>query len=253
MSHGLRATLAALALTLSTGASAVVTISPPPGPSAGYGAFTFSLARITSNSAEDLSDQLFLQVIGDINPGNGLDPTVYFKVWNRVGTPGSITYVAADQAGATSPYTFALHGQSAGVSFTLANPFPGNLPGGNSLNPSFSADWGLQRTSQGGVSNGINAVGEYLEFRTTPTNGDTYLQVAQNVWGGQLRFGLHVQAIGVDGRSDTYVTEAMGLPATPIPEPQTYALFAVGMALMGAKAALTKKRGDARGRLADLS
>jgi hypothetical protein len=139
------------------------------------------------------------------------------------------------------------------VSFTLANPFPGNLPGGNAINPSFSADWGLQRTNQGGVGNGINAVGEYLEFKTTPANGDAYLQVAQNVWGGQLRFGLHVQAVGVDGRSDTYVTQAMGLPATPIPEPRTYALFAVGMALMGARVALTKKRGDVTGRLADLS
>ncbi len=243
MFHGFKLALFAAAIVYS-GTTAAVMVTEPPAPSAGYGAYTFNFARVTTNNVENVGDQLFLQVIGDTNPLDGIDPTVYFKLWNRVGTAANITYVAADQAGPTAPYSFAFHGQSSGVSFVLANPFPGTLPAGNTLNPVFTPDWAMQRANgQGGVAHGINAFSEYLEFKTTPANGDSYLDVAQRIYDGELRFGLHVQAIGTAGGSDTYITVAQGVP--PVPEPGTYAMLALGLGLVGWKFADQRRRNRA--------
>lgn len=240
MVHGFKAALALATLVFSGTTSAVVVTSPP-APAEGYGAYTFNFTRITNNNAENVGEQLFLQVIGDTNPLDGIDPTVYFKLWNRVGTAANITYVAADQGEGISSYSFSFHGQSSGVSFVLAHPFPGNLPGGNTLSPVFTPDWGMQRANgQGGVAHGINAFSEYLEFKTTPLNGETYLQVAQRIYDGELRFGLHVQAIGVAGGSDTYITVAGGVP--PVPEPGTYAMLAAGLGLVRWKLAGRRQR-----------
>jgi hypothetical protein len=243
MLHGIRAALVSAAIAFS-GTTFAVVVTPPPAPAAGYGAYTFNFTRITSNNVENVGDQLFLQVIGDTNPLDGIDPAVYFKLWNRVGTAANITYVAADQAGPADPYGFAAHGQSTGVSFVLASPFPGNLPAGNTLSPVFIPDWGMQRANgQGGVANGINAFSEYLEFKTTPANGDGYLDVAQRIYDGDLRFGVHVQAIGAAGGSDTYITVAQGVP--PVPEPGTYAMLALGLGLVGLKLAGRRSRNGA--------
>jgi hypothetical protein len=116
-----------------------------------------------------------------------------------------------------------------GVKFSLgANP--GNLPGGNTLNPKFvtntpSSVYSLDSDSP--VSkNGINP-GEWLKVKFDLKN-IPLTQLINALDNGNLRVGIHIQAFS-DGSSLPAVNESNMNPPD-VPEPATLGLLGFGLA-----------------------
>jgi hypothetical protein len=109
------------------------------------------------------------------------------------------------------------------VSFVVFTPPPPlNFPQGNTLAPPFVADFGAGRT--GAQANAINP-GESLDILF---DGDVD-DVLAALGNGSLRIGLHVQSIGDDEISDSYLlNELKGGTPPPVPEPGTMGLLAMG-------------------------
>jgi len=73
-------------------------------------------------------------------------------------------------------------------------------------------------------NNSINP-GEWHTLQSALVTGETFATVTGALSIGDLRIGLHVQAIGEAGGSESFVTV--------IPEPEIYAMMGVGLGLMG--------------------
>ena len=70
-----------------------------------------------------------------------------------------------------------------------------------------------------------NAAGETMEFFKEINYDDTIAALAS----GDVRIGLHVIAFE-NGNSATYLNNQ-----TPVPEPETWAMLAVGLGLLGSQ------------------
>lgn len=121
---------------------------------------------------------------------------------------------------------------SAGVSFSQGAS-PPNLPGGNLVSPTFVTTAGFLADSNAPVSHNGVSMGEWLAIDFTLKAGQSYnsvinaLALPNHGGDGDLRIGLHVQAYpGNAGESFINI-------ASPIPEPETYALFMAGLGLLG--------------------
>lgn len=122
---------------------------------------------------------------------------------------------------------------SSGVSYNWgANPQ--NLPSGNGLTPSFSAELGADSNSPTQPS-GVNP-GEWVSFRFLTGVTST----AADLLSGDLRIGLHVQGFS-NGGSESYVNRSTTVVA-PVPEPETYALMLAGLGVVGAVARRKRKQ-----------
>jgi len=84
---------------------------------------------------------------------------------------------------------------------------PGNLPGGNLLNPPFVAD----REFNIGADNpapqkGVNAIptGEWIQIKFNLISGGTIQDVINELHTGELRIGLHIISFP-DGKSESAV------------------------------------------------
>lgn len=121
---------------------------------------------------------------------------------------------------------------------------PGDLPGGNSLNPQFTATQGF--TSQAGgsdkldISEGVAQQGDMLVLTFKLDLGVDYTQTIADLnpapspvgdWE-QLRFGLHVQAIGTGASASFVSTGADNTAPGPTPSVPLPAAAWSGMALM---------------------
>ncbi len=125
-------------------------------------------------------------------------------------------------------------GSSSGVVFT-EGASPPNLPGGNGLTPAFKTTAGFLADSDPPVSpNGVQR-GEWLaiDFDLLPAKSfaDVVAALMLPSGGDWLRVGLHVQSFA-GGYSESFVN----VPVVAIPEPDDYALFLAGLALLGAVA-----------------
>lgn len=124
---------------------------------------------------------------------------------------------------------------SAGVSFSQGAA-PGNLPGGNSLNPVFQTTAGFSADSNPPVApNGVNSSAEWLEITFNLINGKTFSDSVNALHTGELRLGMHVQAIGNGGGSDSFYNT--GLTMVPLP-----GTAAMGFACLGGLAAARRRR-----------
>lgn len=190
---------------------------------------TFSnFTNITNNTSIDLGSQLQMDV-----SGSGDD--VLFKIFNNVGVQSSVTAIYFDQGATNLLSSIVLNGDSGvGVSFDNSAS-PPNVPGGNTI--AFAADWSGDSNSKdaecpqsdssctGSMANGLNAYGEWVSFLGTLSSGIDLDRVLADLSSGSFRLGMHIQAIGTTGASDSYVS----VPSVPLPA----AAWLFGSALLG--------------------
>ena len=181
----------------------------------------YEFSRVSNNSTEDLGRQLSMLVTEQ--PGGAL-----FTFSNRLGVPSSITDIYFDDASQPLFSSIAYHSDSgAGVSFD-SQAAPANLPGGNVIGflASFSGDSNAQSV-EGGVAtkgvmkNGVNSTDEWVSFLGLWANAGSFDGLIKAFADAHFRVGLHVQAIGLAGRSDSYVNQP-----SPVPLPAAAWLFA---------------------------
>lgn len=181
----------------------------------------YEFSRVSSNSAEDLGRQLGVLITEQ--PGGAL-----FTFSNRQGVPASITDIYFDDVQPALFSSIAYHADSgAGVSFD-SQAAPANLPGGNLIGflADFSGDANAQ-SAEGGVvtkgvmKNGVNSADEWVSFLGLWANAGSFDGLIAAFSDGHFRVGLHVQAIGLAGQSDSYVNQP-----SPVPLPAAAWLFA---------------------------
>lgn len=187
--------------------------------SASADAATMGFSCITNNSAANCSigeAQLTAELI---DLGNG---TVEFLFRNTGPDAASITQIYFDQP---SPSIMGLSSMSSssGVSFQQLSNL--NLPGGNGIG--FVATNGVGAKPPVAL-NGVNP-GEWLRLAFTLNQGSTFASLLTNLATGDLRIGMHVQAIGANGQSEAFVNQM----ATP--EPTSLLLLGTGLAAAAAR------------------
>jgi hypothetical protein len=182
-------------------------------------AVTLSFFNISNNSgdADDLINQLSVEVT------EGADDTqASFTFLNNVGIASSITDVYFDDGSLLGIATII---GSAGVSFA-EGASPPDLSGGNpfSFDSTFSAD-----STPPTAPNGVDSSSEFLTIVFNLIDGLTFTDTIAALLSGDLRIGLHVQAIGLSGDSDAFINN----PPPPIPLPAGLVLFLSGLAGVG--------------------
>jgi len=180
---------------------------------------TYSFENTTNNSATNAAigeNQLFADV-SDAGGGQ-----VLFTFRNIGPEASSITDVYFDDGALLSMVAIS---NSAGVQFAQ-DATPSNLPGGNSISPSFITIAGLSADSDAPVQpNGVNP-GESLGIKFNLQSGATYNDVLSGLDDGSLRIGIHVQGFA-DGGSESFVNDGV------IPAPGAVLLASFGMLCVG--------------------
>jgi len=190
---------------------------------------TYSLSsNITNNGNAYVGGQLFV----DVNEVSAGANQVDFTFRNTGPIASSITDVYFDDGSLLS--ISSITGTSGGVAFS-APASPPVLPGGASIDFAKPATYSADSTTPV-EANGVNP-GEYLTIRFNLQGVQTYSDVISAITlaltdpthdlTGGLRFGVHVQAIGTTGNSDSDVTGGpTGGPV--VPEPSTMAIAGLG-------------------------
>jgi hypothetical protein len=190
-------------------------------------AVSVGFSNITNNVGNpDLSSQLLM----DVSAGTSVagESGVLFKFTNNVGIASSITQIYFDFGVAP---TFVLGSMSISssendVKFSMTDPngssWP-NVPGGSSITPNFTADVGLGADADSPPSkNGINDAADSLTLFAL-LNPGSFQNLLDALNAGTFRVAMHVQAIGSNDGSDSYVNT--------VPLPAAAWLF--GSALLG--------------------
>lgn len=187
------------------------------GLAAGAQAQNYTFSCVTGNSAANCAAgaaQFGLALTQDAG-------YVDFLFTNSGAVASSITGIYFDWRDPADIYAPGTITGSAGVSFSWGAA-PPNLPGGQQLDPNFSAN--LAADSNGPTKpNGVDP-GEWVSFRFMTGSPST----AADLYSGDLRVGVHAQGFGSGGGA-SFVTVA-----SPAPEPETFAMMLAGLAGIGA-------------------
>jgi hypothetical protein len=176
-------------------------------------AVSFGFYKITNNGNVDVSNQLSVEVT---NPGLG---QASFTFYNAVGITSSITDIYFDDGTLLGIASINVSGIEVGFEDPA---IPENLPGGNSISPPFETTRGFSADSDSPImEQGVNAASEWVTITFNLINDKTYGDTIAALDNGDLRIGLHVQAIGTTGGSDSYVNK--------VPEPTTLLLLGLGL------------------------
>lgn len=181
---------------------------------------TYGFDRITNNSSENPGGQLFVDV------SDAGSNQVLFHFTNIGLIPSSITDIYFDN-GAPGSTLLSIAGMtsSGGVDFGIGAT-PANLPSGNTVG--FNTTMSLSADSNPPAApNGVNPSNEWIDLTLNLLPGKTFNDTITALGDRTLRIGLHVQAIGTEGKSDGFVN------ALPIPVPSTILLTSLGTAMVG--------------------
>src|SRR5262245_39436002 len=197
---------------------------------------TYGFTRITNNGNTNVASQLTVDV-------NQLDNgKVEFRFFNDVGVASSITDVYFDDG--TLLGIASISDSGAGVAFT-APASPANLPGGNGNPINFQTSQNFSAESDMPVmANGVDSSSEWVSIVFNLINGKTYDDTIDAIqWGldhpnnstDGLRIGIHVQAIGLTGGSDSYINgdHPPGNDDQSVPEPLSLAIWSLGLGCVG--------------------
>ncbi|HYE62001.1 MAG TPA: hypothetical protein VD997_08380 [Phycisphaerales bacterium] len=186
---------------------------------------TVHFNRITNNGPENPASQLSA-VISDA--GNN-QVTVRFLNDVSSGMAGSITDVYFDDGTLMGISTIT---SSAGVNFSQGAS-PADLPGGNGVNPAFETTQGFSADSNSPTTaNGVNASSEWLDVTFNLINNKTFADTIEALNTGELRIGMHVQAIGLQGNSEGFVNTP---PTVLVPAPAAASMGLVGLGLVATR------------------
>lgn len=174
-------------------------------------AATYGVFNITGNANAGTAGQFSFDVV---DAGGGL---VDITLANDAGgVPSSIEQWNFDDSDGlfASASIFSFTGTN--VAFSAGNPV---LPGGNSMTPQFTSDFGFVAGNPA-PQKGINA-GESLTVRLTLNGGFAFADVIASLSDSDLRMGFHVIAYR-DGGSDSFVNNpdpngGGDLPPVPLP------------------------------------
>lgn len=181
------------------GAAALLAVSMTAGSA---DAAVLSFSRITDNSHQNAAGQLSVDVT------SGASGTL-FKFMNSGAIASSITDIYFDDTAAfvlSNNFSFV---DSLGVVSFGAGASPPNLPGGKAI--SFVSDFSAE-SNRPVSAKGINPA----EYLTILFSGASYSAVMAHINDGLLRIGLHVQSIGHDGDSDSFVSNRPVVSPPPV-------------------------------------
>lgn len=202
-------TKAVTRLAISAAAAGVLAFGATPTEAA-----TLGFSCITQNNPEScgIGQSQLTAELTDL--GNG---TVEFLFSNAGPGGASITQIYFDQP-TPSIMSLTSMGQSSGVNFAAASNL--NLPGGQGIG--FVATNGVGSVPPV-APNGINQ-GEWLRLAFTLSQGSTFASLLTSLATGDLRIGMHVQAIGAYNHSESFVNQQV------VPEPTSMLLLGTGLA-----------------------
>lgn len=174
----------------------------------------YGFTPISANSTENLSGQVKLPVT-EVQSG------ALFAFSNGAGVQSSITDIYFDQA-ATAVFSSIEYHSASGAGVVFDNQAaPTHLPSGRDIG--FFADYSSDSSVRKGgvVGNGVNSSGELVDSLGLWANAANFNGLLAALASDDFRVGLHIQAIGGQGVSDSYVNQL-----NPVPLPAAAWLFA---------------------------
>ena len=181
-----------------------------------------SFLRVTANAPENVQSQFAATIYDNVEANSTFSTSltsgqILITFTNAVGTDSSISEVYIDD-GTIVGQSAVLNSLGGFTQFTGGGANPGNLPGGNTLSPSFVATSAYSVDAVGNPSRGVDANGDILGIVYDLLPGLSLTDVQTALDDGTLRIGMHVRSIGSQGQSDSFVN----------PEPATLALMGLG-------------------------
>ncbi len=199
-------------------------------PSTAFSAAMFPFTQITSNQSADISSQFSLTVysvgesFGNVSVGEN---QAFFVFENSAVVSSSITglyFAGGIFPGLPETYS------SAGVLFESSPQKTAILPSGRQYRFTKNETVFSAESKNPRPKNGVDADGEWVGFLFDLATGSSSLpNISAALADGSLQIGVHVQAIGSNSLSDSFVVAAP-VRATQVAEPSFVLLLGIGLA-----------------------
>jgi hypothetical protein len=110
---------------------------------------------------------------------------------------------------------------------------PADLPGGNTVSPTFVADFSADAEPPTGTNGNGADPGESFTLVMNLAGGVTFADVQAAIADGSLRLGIHGQGLGTSGGSESFVN---GGGENAVPEPTAALIFGAGLLVVSRRA-----------------